>query len=245
MIKPINKRLFFKNIKIIFKETKVFFLTNILISVFLIAILLFLDIEYINSLRKNILFSLEFVIIIIFIILQFTIFLSMVLYKFSTSKKSIDSLLKEDESSSLEYKSSVRWDYRQNKINKDLEHAILKTVAGFSNTEGGTLLIGISDEKEILGLDKDYSTLKRKDKDGMLQHISTILITALGKDVINSIYIEMVSLAGKDLCRIDVFKGKYPVFVSTKNKDEFFIRTANMTTPLNPKESYEYIKKWK
>lgn len=245
MKNQIIKQLFYKDLRIIFKETKVFFLTNILLSVVLIALLLFLDIEYLNYIDNESLFSLELAIVIIFIILQFFLFLSMVFNKFSKSKKSIESLLREEESSSLEFKSSVRWDFRQNKLNKNLEHAILKTIAAFCNTDGGILLIGISDEKEVLGLDKDYSTLKRKDKDGLLQHMATILITALGKDIINNISIDIVALEGKDVCRVDVLKGKDPVFVSTKTGDEFFIRTANITSRLSTKETYLYIKKWK
>lgn len=245
MQNQLNRKLFYKDLTIIFREIKAFFLTNIFISLILIALLLFLDIEFLDFNHSKSFFSLELVIVIIYVILQFIIFISMVFYKFSKNKKPILSLIKEEESSTLEFKSSVRWDYRQNQLNKDLEHSILKTIAAFSNTEGGILLIGISDEKEIIGLDKDYSTLKRKDKDGLLQHITTLFTNSLGKDIINSTFIDIVELNGKDVCRIDVIKAKDPVFVSTKTGDEFFIRTANITAQLSVKEAYVYIKKWK
>jgi hypothetical protein len=245
MRNQLNRKLFHKDLTIIFREVKVFFLTNIFISLTLIALLLFIDFEFLDFTDSESIFSLELVIVIIYVILQLFIFISMVFYKFSKSKKPILSLIEEEESSSLEFKSSVRWDYRQNKLNKDLEHSILKTIAAFSNTNGGTLLIGISDEKEIIGLDKDYSTLKRKDKDGLLQHIATLFINSIGKDIINNSFIDIVALNGKDVCRVDVLKAKDPVFVSTKTGDEFFIRTANITTQLSVKEAYAYIKKWK
>ncbi|MCK5915753.1 MAG: ATP-binding protein, partial [Deltaproteobacteria bacterium] len=77
-----------------------------------------------------------------------------VLQRFNTKQKIIENLQSEigrditaiiarGESSHLEFKSSFRWDLKQNAVNKGLEHAVLKTLAAFMNTEGGSLLIGI------------------------------------------------------------------------------------------------------
>ena len=37
-------------------------------------------------------------------------------------------------------------------MNKDLEQVIVKSVAAFANGQGGTLLIGVKDDGEVLGL---------------------------------------------------------------------------------------------
>jgi predicted HTH transcriptional regulator len=34
------------------------------------------------------------------------------------------------------------------------------------NAEGGTLIIGVDDEYKVLGLQKDYETLKKQNPDG-------------------------------------------------------------------------------
>ena len=244
--KKIDKQVIIRDLKIIFRETRVFIITNVLVSLGFIALLFLIDVEYIeNQIRNTTLVSLEFSISVIFIVVQFIIFLAMVLYKYSLSRKTTESLLKEDESNSLEFKSSLRWDYKLNKVNKDLEHSMLKTIAGFSNADGGTLLIGISDDKKILGLDKDYATLKRKDKDGFMQYVTKKLTHALGNNIMRNISIYITTLAGKDVCRIDVLPAKDPVFLSFNGKDEFFIRTANITIPLTIKESYIYLQRRK
>jgi hypothetical protein len=67
---------------------------------------------------------------------------------------SLEDLIAEGESDELEFKSSLRWDYREERINKKLEEVIVKSVAAFANGEGGALLIGISDEGEVLGLER-------------------------------------------------------------------------------------------
>ena len=50
---------------------------------------------------------------------------------------------------------------KQEKINRSLEEIVLKTIAGFLNGDGGTLLIGVTDDKQIIGLENDYKTLKK------------------------------------------------------------------------------------
>src|SRR5262249_16178419 len=54
-------------------------------------------------------------------------------------------LIAKGESSDLEFKSSFRWDLKENKLNRALEGVILKTLAGYMNGNGGTLLIGVAD----------------------------------------------------------------------------------------------------
>src|SRR5690606_13877217 len=76
----------------------------------------------------------------------------------SDSKIRFMKLLKEEESSHLEFKSSLRWDYRLNKINKDLEKIAMKTIVGFLNSGKGTLLIGVDDNKEVVGTAKDITS---------------------------------------------------------------------------------------
>lgn len=40
-------------------------------------------------------------------------------------------------------------------------HSALKTICAFANTNGGYLLLGVSDDKKIFGLEKDYINLKK------------------------------------------------------------------------------------
>ena len=47
-------------------------------------------------------------------------------------------LVRAGESSTLEFKSTVRWNLKANRSGKEIELAWLKTVVGFMNTDGGT-----------------------------------------------------------------------------------------------------------
>ena len=78
----------------------------------------------------------------------------------SALEENLGALIAQGEGPKLEFKSSFRWDYKQDKLNRGLENAVLKTLAGFMNGQGGTLLIGVDDSGEVLGLEKDYETLE-------------------------------------------------------------------------------------
>ena len=59
------------------------------------------------------------------------------------------------ENEKLELKSTLRYDIRENTVNKKLEFVIAKTISAFLNSEGGILIIGVDDDGNALGLDKD------------------------------------------------------------------------------------------
>ena len=95
----------------------------------------------------------------------------------------IGPLLVQGEGPRVEFKSSARWDLKENKKNGDLEKVIVKTVAGFLNTDGGTLLIGVDDDATIIGLQHDYQTVHKKSQDGYELFLHDLLLNAVGKDL--------------------------------------------------------------
>lgn len=158
-------------------------------------------------------------------------------------------LISQGESTELEFKSSARWDMRENKKNKAMEQAILKTVAAFLNTHhGGTLLIGVNDECQIIGLNHDYQTLQKKNRDGYELFLTNdLLLKELGKDIAPYIHITFHEIEGKDICRITLDPSPRPVYVKLKDaksgqtKECLFIRTGNLTSQLDtPSEILNY-----
>ncbi|MGB8995785.1 MAG: type I restriction-modification system subunit M N-terminal domain-containing protein, partial [Pseudonocardiaceae bacterium] len=77
-----------------------------------------------------------------------------------------DLLGPDKESQHLEYKSTLRIMATTGERYKTLETATLKTVAAFANSrDGGTLLIGVSDDGSVFGLASDYAAMRKPDKD--------------------------------------------------------------------------------
>jgi DNA-binding response OmpR family regulator len=161
----------------------------------------------------------------------------------------IVSLINKGENAELEFKSSTRWDIRQKKVNKELEKVILKTVAGFLNSEnGGTLLIGVDDNGTILGLYEDYQSMKKKDRDGYENFLTTLMLDTYGKEFSPFIQIIFHQVDDKEICQIIIHSSSKPAFVPDERgaQNLFYIRTGNSTRLLSTKEVLEYCKiRWK
>lgn len=155
-------------------------------------------------------------------------------------------LIEQGESNFMEFKSSYRFDLRQNNVNKVLEAVVMKTLAGFMNSGGGTLLLGVSDEGTILGLENDYQTLKRKDKDGFEQLITSSVSDKLGTAACKFIRLIFHSHNQMEVCRIIVERAGFPIYVKDGNIKKFYVRTGSGTREMDIQEAINYIKdNWK
>ncbi len=159
-------------------------------------------------------------------------------------------LIDKGESSSLEFKSSLRWDYREEKPNKDLETVIIKSIAAFSNHDGGTLLIGISDEGESLGLRPDYGCLKDEGKDYFELHLRNLVVSQYGVGFASEgLRVRFYILDGKEICRVDIHRGKVPLYTTVSIKgsppsEKFFVRSGNSSRAIESmSEAAEYVMK--
>lgn len=159
---------------------------------------------------------------------------------------SIEDLIAESESDELEFKSTLRWDMRQGRTNKALEDVIIKSVAAFANWQGGTLLIGVSDEGEILGLEADYASLNG-DHDRFELHLRNLLNQNFGTAfVANRVKIRFHTINEQDICQIDVQPAINPVIVTLTDKngqknERFYVRSGNSSQELPPSEMHRYI----
>lgn len=150
------------------------------------------------------------------------------------------------ENEQLEFKSTLRFDLRDNKVNKKLEFVIAKTISAFLNSDGGTLMIGVDDFGNILGLDKDIETLQKKDVDGFELHLRQIIKKYLGKSFEKHLKISFPKIDEKEICNIKISKSGKPVFTTFEGKDYFFVRIGNSSIPKNREEQSEYEKiHWK
>ncbi len=156
-------------------------------------------------------------------------------------QKDLMSIVAKGEGPLLEFKSSFRWDFEQSRINRNLETIVLKTLAGFLNSShGGTLLIGIADNGEVIGLEQDFKTLKKPNQDGFEQSIMTAVSTQLGADLCSYIHVLFHATEGKQVCRLLVTPAPRPVFLQQNGAPKLFVRTGGATRDLNIQEALEY-----
>ncbi len=156
--------------------------------------------------------------------------------------KDLKSLIGKGESETIEFKSSLRWDFEQKTANKALESAVLKTIAGFMNNQGGTLLIGVDDNGTIVGLERDYSTLRRKGRDGLEQALVSAISARLGADLCPITHTVFHEIEGKDVCRVIVEASLRPVYLREHSVEQYFLRAGNTTRELHLREALAHIR---
>ncbi len=159
----------------------------------------------------------------------------------------LDELITEGENSELEFKQSLRWGSKEPKNIKKAQSIIMKTIAGFTNGEGGTLLIGVTDEGAPVGLEQDYASLDG-DKDEFELHLGNLIDTEFGKVFrVCNITVTFPLINEIQICQVDIKQGATPVVVSDTNKhgqkiEKFYLRSGNSTQELNLSEANEYIR---
>jgi type I restriction enzyme R subunit len=138
-----------------------------------------------------------------------------------------------EENRHVEFKQSARWSLTSDdpKIHKTLaEEIIAKTVAGFLNGHGGTLLIGVNDRGQPVGLHLDYARVKPQNADGLVNWLDTMLENTLGHAGAHRVQIRIDVINGIDICRLDVPASSKPIWTRFKKQDAvLFVRRNNST----------------
>ncbi|MBA7697596.1 hypothetical protein ES703_106263 [subsurface metagenome] len=153
----------------------------------------------------------------------------------------IEDLIHQGESAKIEFKSSLRWDRDLSQVNKALEMTVLKTIGGFMNTEGGILLIGVDDSGDIIGIEEDYLTLPKPDRDGFELHLTNLLSSVIGKEQCLNANASFHEIDGKDVCMVQVDRASKATYIKESGEYKLFIRTGNQTQPLPMKEAVDYV----
>ena len=153
-------------------------------------------------------------------------------------------LIAAGETDRVEFKSTARYNAHTQAADPRLEHVVLKTIGGFANATGGTLLVGVNDDGELLGLDGDLSVMKKPDVDRYQLWLTDLLETAIGKPAAAGVSVTFPDVDGSQVCKVDVRPAAAPVFVRPPGTQdqEFWIRIGNSTRLLTGADVIAYTK---
>src|SRR5699024_5934237 len=122
-------------------------------------------------------------------------------------------LIRAGEKMKVEFKGSFEADLKGRGIPaKDMQWNCIKSILGFLNREGGSLLIGIADDGERVGLSADLEKVGGS-QDKLQLRINNALSSTLGDGVTSSLTITYEGAANELICRIDVPKSQNLVFL--------------------------------
>jgi hypothetical protein len=153
----------------------------------------------------------------------------------------VQELVEEGESISVEFKSSLAHSYVPEIPEKVIVGNVIKSLAAFLNSDGGTLVIGISDTGEVLGVEPDLK-LKGFNLDQYENFLHTTIVRDIDPVSAARCRVRFEGVEGRTLCLVDVPRSSRPVYATTdKGRGLFFVRTGNSTRALETKEAVIYV----
>jgi uncharacterized membrane protein YeaQ/YmgE (transglycosylase-associated protein family) len=156
----------------------------------------------------------------------------------------LEELLAAGESEHLEFKSSARYNRHTKERDPAIELVIARTIAAFANTSGGTLLIGVDDDGQPVGLANDLRFQKGGDLDRYELWLHDLLARCLGRAALRHVHVGFASVADVEVCRVTVRPADRPFFVRPHVGDkraQFHVRLGNSSRELAVDEAVEYV----
>src|SRR5205823_4591229 len=119
--------------------------------------------------------------------------------------------------------------------NRALRQPVLKTIAAFLNSRyGGTLVLGVGDDRAIVGLEQDFGALHREGKDDadwFQLHLGNLLQDAVGVAAATGVTSEVLTVDGHEICRVHAEPAAHPVRLRG-NGNAFYVRLNNATVAI-------------
>lgn len=147
-------------------------------------------------------------------------------------------IINSGESDTVEFKSTLRTSLHTQKRDVKIETAALKTLAGFLNTHGGTLIVGVQDDQTPLGIEADNF----KSEDRMLLHLTNMVKDRMVGHMWSRIHANFEDQDDIRMLVIRCEKSSAPVYLKEGNDERFYIRHGPATIALSISQANEYIR---
>ena len=147
------------------------------------------------------------------------------------------SLIQKGESNKLEFKSTLRWNLRSDKADKNLEKSILKTIVAYLNSEGGKLLVGVEDNGNILGIVAD----KFANDDKFMLHLNNMIKQHIGLEFSQWIHYRIIEEDDKKVLLVECEKSGEPAFLKIQDDEDFYIRVGPASRKLSTRKALSYL----
>jgi serine/threonine protein kinase len=159
------------------------------------------------------------------------------------ARAEICGLLSSDETTTLEFKPSLCTPRRTpaqdeksplHKPPRNLEHEVVKTIAAFLNTGGGTLIIGVTDDHTTIGIEVDYPMVHKHSSDGWRLTFDNLVSSQLGTAVMSYIDLRLEPWQNRTIAIVRCSKREEPTWIGG---DQLFVRRTASSVMLSTREA--------
>jgi serine/threonine protein kinase len=153
----------------------------------------------------------------------------------------IERLLASDESARLEFKASLREPVDRNprdnrplgELRRAVEREAIEALAAFLNTDGGALIIGVKDDRTVVGIEADYPWVKPRSPDGWRLTFDHLVTHQLGAEVMKCIDLQLEPWDDRTIAVIRCEPREEPTWVG----DELYVRYTASTEKLSTRHA--------
>jgi len=155
-----------------------------------------------------------------------------------TDSDEVRNIIRQGESKYIEFKETLSVDIKKKTKEKYIELSALKTIVAFLNTEGGTLLLGVSDNGEVTGIDIEIDKFHKSNADRFLLHMKNIIKTRIGEQFYPYIEYNLVLVGNKNVLFVKCKDSESPCYLDGA---EFYARTNPATDRLEGPKLVQYV----
>ena len=141
------------------------------------------------------------------------------------------------ESDQVELKSTLRVNLHTGQKDSRMEQAVLRTLAGFLNRDGGTLIVGVTEDGSPVGLDVDGFD----SEDSMALYLTDMVNRSIGERFWAFMHVNFDDLKDDRVLAVHCEKAPSPVYVKDDNGEHFYVRTGQSSRELPESLAHEYI----
>jgi hypothetical protein len=159
-----------------------------------------------------------------------------------TNSDKIKNIISLGESKTSEFKQTVTYCIREKTRQKYITDSWVKNIGAFLNSQGGDLLLGVSDDQKITGMKFEMEKFFKQGGndlgDNLMKHVKNIIKEKIGEEFYPLIDAELVPIDDDYVLWIKCTASDREVFV---NKNDFYVRTHPATDKLEGKKLLDYI----
>jgi hypothetical protein len=151
----------------------------------------------------------------------------------------LEGIIAGGESTTTEFKGTLRVNLHTGQPDPRMELSCLKTIAGFLNSNGGTLIVGVTDDGEPVGIPKADGFAN---EDKMHLHLVNLVSSRIGTTYMMYIHPRFEDFGDSRVMAVECWPAKSPVYVKDDKVERFYIRAGASTAELPASQALEYIK---
>lgn len=152
-------------------------------------------------------------------------------------------LVQRGESKSTEFKTTFQMCLRTGEIKPEVETSALKSIVGFMNADGGALLLGVTDDQSIVGLEEElrkFHGKKGNPLDSFILRLKDKIKRRIGKASLSLVTITPLKINGKDVFQVDCSMASEGVYL---DDEHFYLRVPAATEQMKGPQLEKYLRR--